>query len=160
MQFLTSGLVLKLGYGHCLANICTYISSIQSITPEQWVGVGEKLIRLLAVEEIENNEFFRLSILSLFTRNKHMNHFSVLASRFQASDPYARREILLAARVNEAFDWLREHKELYGQMDPWQQMAFIYCTSGFPKDERKYFLSRWSYEGPCDETLAKWSKST
>ncbi|MCE9662969.1 RNA-directed DNA polymerase [Halomonas sp. M5N1S17] len=146
--------------GPCLANICTYISSIQSIKPEQWVEIGEKLIQLLDVEEIANNEFFRLSILSLFTRNKHMNHFSVLAARFQNSDSYARREILLAARENEAFDWLREHKESYGQMDPWQQMAFIYCATGFPRDERKYFLSRWKYEGPYDETLAKWSKTT
>lgn len=144
--------------GPCLANICTYISSIQSVQPEQWLEIGEKLIRLLDIEEIANNEFFRLSILSLFTRNRHINHFSVLAGRFQNSDPYARREILLAARENEAFDWIREHKESYGQMDPWQQMAFIYCTSGFPKDERKYFLSRWKYEGPYDATLAKWSK--
>ena len=146
--------------GPCLANICTYISSIQSIKPEQWMEIGEKLIKLLDVDEIANSEFFRLSILSLFTRNKYINHFSVLAGRFQNSDAYARREILLAARENEAFDWIREHKESYGQMDPWQQMAFIYCTTGFPIDERKYFLNRWKYEGPYDETLAKWSKIT
>lgn len=144
--------------GPCLANICAYISSIQSIQPEQWREIGGELIKLFEVEEITRNEFFRLSILSLFTRNRHINHFSTLAAKFQNSDPYARREILLAARENGAFDWIREHKESYGQMDAWQQTAFIYCTSGLPKDEKKYFLSRWNHVGPYDETLAKWSK--
>lgn len=146
--------------GPCLANICTYISSIQSVQPRQWMEIGEKLLHLLEVDEIANNEFFRLSILSLFARNKHINHFSALAGKFQNSDPSARREILLAAKENEAFDWIREHKESYGQMDPWQKMAFIYCASGFPVDERKYFLNRLEYEGPYDTTLAKWSKRT
>lgn len=145
--------------GPCLANICAYVSSIQLIKPEQWIEIGEKLIHLLDIDEIADNEFFRLSILSLFTKNKHINHFSTLSARFQNSDPYARREILLAARENESFDWLREHKESYGQMDPWQQMAFIYCASGFPKDERKYFLNHRKYIGPFDEVLAKWSKN-
>ncbi|MFN7810506.1 MAG: RNA-directed DNA polymerase [Pseudanabaena sp.] len=147
--------------GPCLANICTYIASIQSIDPEEWKKVGGKLIALLNTEEIESNEFFRLSILSLFTKNKHINHFTSLASRFQSSDPFARREILLAAGQNEAVDWLREYKEASISMDPWQKMAFLYCAAGFPTDEKKYFINnRFKPEGPYDATLAKWSKST
>lgn len=146
--------------GPCLANICTYVSSIQSIDPNQWKQIGKKLIRLLDTDEIAENEFFRLSILSLFTKNRHINHFPALASRFQKSDPYARREILLAARENGAIDWIREHKESYGQMDAWQQMALLYCASGFPPDERKFFLQRCKCEGPFDQTLAKYSKTT
>jgi retron-type reverse transcriptase len=146
--------------GPCLANICTYISSIQSIDPEEWKIVGSKLIKLLDTEDIKNNEFFRLSILSLFSKNKHINHFAELAGRYQSSDPFARREIFLAASVNGAIDWLREYKESYLQMDPWQKMAFIYCSGSFPSDERKYFINKLQYEGPFDLTLSKWSKNT
>lgn len=146
--------------GPCLANICTYISSIQSIEPDEWKDVGTKLIALLDTEEIASNEFFRLSILSLFTKNKYINHFASLASRFQYSDSFARREILLAASKNEAVDWLREHKEAYINMDPWQKMAFLYCAKDLPSDEKKYFIKRWKQEGPFDEVLAKWSKNT
>ncbi len=146
--------------GPCLASICTYIASIQSIEAEQWKLLGEKLLQLLDSEEIAINEFFRLSILSLFTKNEHINHFASLSKMFSHSDPFARREIILAANKNGAIDWLREQKESYPQMDPWQKMSFLYCVSGFPKDEKKYFINRSNYDGTFDKILAKWSKNT
>jgi hypothetical protein len=146
--------------GPCLANICSYIASIQSIESVEWKVIGGKLLTLLDTEEISQSEFFRLSILSLFTKNKHINHFTCLASRYQSSDPFARREILLAAYQNRAFDWLREHKESYTQMDSWQKMAFIYGLSGFPRDEKKYFINNCQHDGPYETVLAKWSKNT
>ena len=45
-------------------------------------------------------------------------------------------------------------------MDIWQQMGFIYCVSGFPKDEKKYFINRFDYDGPFHQILSKWSKNT
>jgi retron-type reverse transcriptase len=144
----------------CLANMCFYIASLQNIEPSEWEKVGSKLLTLYESEQVQNSEFFRLSILSLFSRNKHINHFSSLASKFQTSDGFARREVLLSAYQNSAFDWLREHKETFGSMDPWQKMAFLFCTSGFPADEKKFFINRWQYEGPYDSTLSKWCKST
>lgn len=145
--------------GPCLASICTYIASIQSIEPEQWKQLGQKLLCLLDSEEILSNEFFRLSILSLFTKNEHINHFAILSQKFQNCDPFARREIILSAIKNGAIDWLRELKESYLHMDPWQKMGFMYCVSGFPKDEKRFFINRFDYDGPFDEILAKWSKN-
>lgn len=146
--------------GPCLASICTYIASIQSIVPDQWKLLGEKLLQLLELEEISSNEFFRLSILSLFTKNEHLNHFAILSKKFQQSDPFARREIILSAIKNGAIDWLREQKESFLYMDPWQQMSFLYCVSGLPRDEKKYFINRFSYDGPFEIILSKWSKNT
>jgi|WetSurMetagenome_2_1015567.scaffolds.fasta_scaffold27207_1 retron-type reverse transcriptase len=142
----------------CLSNICFYISSIQNIEPNEWKDIGTKLLVLLQTDEIRNNEFFRLSILSLFTRNAHINHFSSLSKIFGQSDLFARREILLSAYQNQATDWLREHKESYINMDPWQQMAFTFCASSFPKDEKQYFLKRFKHDGPFMDTLSKWAK--
>ncbi|MCH6256469.1 RNA-directed DNA polymerase [Puniceicoccaceae bacterium K14] len=143
----------------CLANVCTYIASLQNISNEDWKTIGSKLLGLLDEEEIKENEFFRLSILSLFTRNPYINHFSKLAKAFSQSDSFARREILLSAYENGAVDWIREHKESCENMDPWQRMALIYCSSKFPKDERKFFINRFKFSGPFEETLAKWAKT-
>jgi hypothetical protein len=82
------------------------------------------------------------------------------ATVYQASDPYARREILIAAHENEAVDWLREHKESYPQMDEWQRMAYIFSVSGLPSDEKKYFINMHQSNGPYETVLAKWSKNT
>lgn len=143
----------------CLANICAYIASIQSISSEEWEGVGERLLTLMDTSAIAESEYFRLSILSLFTRNSHIDHFMPLAARFQESDPYARREIILAAQINDARDWIREQKEAFLSMDPWQRSAFIYALSRLPHDERSTFLRRWEYDGPYSKTLVDWAKS-
>ncbi|WP_190392685.1 hypothetical protein [Dolichospermum sp. FACHB-1091] len=108
--------------------------------------------------EVQGNEYFRLSILSLFTKNQHINHFSNLARQYTSSEPFARREILLSGKQNLAFDWLREYKESYQTMDSWQQSAYIYGCSGFPKDEKMYFLNRLKPSRPFEIVLAKWAK--
>jgi len=143
----------------CFANICTYLASVQSIDAEKWKYIGGKLLELLDSQDVINNEFFRLSILSLFTRNKHINHFSVLVNKFPTSESFVRREILLAASQNLAFDWLREQKENYQSMDPWQKMAFIYGISGLPKDEKKFFINRFSFPRAFESILSKWAKN-
>lgn len=61
--------------GPCFANICTYLASVQSVEQERWIQVGEKLLNLLESDEVRDNEYFRLSILSLFTKNEYINHF-------------------------------------------------------------------------------------
>jgi hypothetical protein len=142
----------------CFANLCTYLASVQSMEKERWIQVGEKLLDLLESDEVQSTEYFRLSILSLFTKNKYINHFSNLAGRYSSSDPCVRREILLSAKQNLAFDWLREHKESYQMMDPWQQIAYIYGSSGFPRDEKQFFLNRCKFSRPFEEVLAKWAK--
>lgn len=142
----------------CFANICTYLASVQLINTDRWKDIGAKLISLLDSDEVQNNEYFKLSILSLFTRNNHINHFTKLINAYQSCAPFARREIILAANQNLAEDWLREQKENYQTMDPWQKMAYIYSISGLPKDEKKYFINKINFDRPFDKVLAKWSK--
>ena len=144
--------------GPCFANICSYFSSVQSISRKKWKKIGGQLLLLLETHDVKDNEFFRLSILSLFTRNAHLNHFSALSSQFDASDPFARREILLAAYENGAADWLREHKEAFQSMDLWQQRAFLLACSRFPLDEKRFFLHRQKFERPLELTLCKWAR--
>lgn len=143
----------------CFANICTYLASVQFINQEKWIEIGERLLNLLESDEVKVNEYFRLSILSLFTKNQHINHFSKLAIQYTSSEAFARREILLSAKQNLAFDWLREHKESYQTMDNWQRIAYIYGCSGLPKDEKKYFLRRLDLNRPFETILVKWAKN-
>lgn len=146
--------------GPCFANICAYLASVQNIEPEDWKDIGQDLLHLLEREKVKSNEFFRLSILSLFSRNAHLNHFASLSARFGGSDANARREILLAAHRNRVADWVRGYKESYDGMDNWQKRAFVFCSSMFPSDEKKFFLRRCKTNRPFDSTLVKWAKRT
>ena len=143
----------------CFASICAYLASVQSIGGAQWRAIGEQLLELLASDEVQDSEYFRLSILSLFSRNSEINHFRNLASLYPNSDSFTKREILLAARANDAVDWLREFKEDVEGMERWQRSAFLYCCRSFPLDERKHFMNRWTFERPFDAVLAAWVKA-
>lgn len=145
--------------GPCFANICFYLSSIQTVDGTKWCAIGAQLLDLLGSEEVQNSEYFRLSILSLFSRNAQLNHFSQLSNMYQSSDPFVRREVILAASASGAVDWLKNLKESFGYMDPWQKFAFIYSISGMPKDEKKYFINRQSFPRVFDAELAKWSRA-
>ncbi len=142
----------------CLPSICSYISSIQQMSSEQWHQYGEHLLAFLDRESIANNEFARLSILSLFSKNKDLNHFVKLAQRFDSADIHMQRGILLASLANGAADWLRERKESFYAMDPWQQMAFVHCSAMLPKEERRFFLSKQSYKSTFEEHLKRISR--
>src|SRR5690606_16760039 len=52
--------------GPCIASICQYVSSIQEMSAADWLATGSRLLGLLDREEVRDNEYFRLSILSLF----------------------------------------------------------------------------------------------
>ena len=144
----------------CFPNVCSYFASIQSVDDETWADIGRALLELLEEEYVKESEFFRLSILSLFSRNVSLNHFSRLVSKFSSSDSSARREILLAAHINNAIDWVREQKETYNSMDPWQRRALMYCCSKLPSDERRYFLHRHKSNRPFDDVLSKWARNS
>lgn len=143
----------------CLPNICAYISSIQSVPVDDWKRLGGNLLDLIDTDQNYDDIFSRLSILSLFTKNGHINHFERLARSFDGSDPSSRREILLAAKINGATDWLRNHKESYASMDPWQKTAFIFCISLFPKDERMYFARSIKADCAFDDCLLQWVRA-
>lgn len=145
--------------GPCFANICFYLASIQSVDDALWKDIGARLLILLRTEVVQVHEYFRLSILSLFNRNTSINHFPILANLYNTADPIVRREILLAANTNKAFDWIRELKESYPLMDPWQKMAYLFSLAGLPKDEKKFLINSMNFERPFDQVLSKWVKN-
>ncbi|MZR14590.1 Retron-type reverse transcriptase [Maritimibacter sp. DP07] len=142
----------------CLAGICAYLSSVQDLEEDDWRDLGEELVGLLTDTSLAKNEYFRLSVLSLFSRNATLNHISRIIGFFSSGDPYVRREVILSAMASGATDWLREHKEEFSHMDPWQKRAFIFACSKFPPDERQYFLGRFPQERVFDAVLLRWAK--
>jgi len=141
----------------CFSSVCAYLGSVQKINPFKWVDIGSKLLSLIQNDIVKTNEYFRLLLLSLFTKNQHINHFPVLVKEYQHSDAFIRREIILAAKQNNAFDWLREQKECFINMESWQQMAYMFSISGLPKEEREYFIKRNKFSRPLMQVLSKWS---
>lgn len=142
----------------CFANVCMYLGSVQKIPNEKWKEIGEHILQLLNTDIVQSSEYFRLLLLSLFTKNPYINHFASLIHAYPRSEPFVRREIILAAKQNQAIDWLREQKENYINMESWQQMAYVYSVSKLPDDEKKYFINRFSFPRPFMDMLSKWAK--
>jgi len=142
----------------CFSNVCMYLGTVQKIPASKWAIIGERLLTLLNTDVLQNNEYFRLLLFSLFTKNQYINHFASLANEYQKSEAFLRREIVLSAKQNHAVDWLREQKENFLSMESWQQMAYIYSISDLPNEERKYFINRFNYQRPVMNILSKWAK--
>lgn len=141
----------------CLPSVVAYLGSLQTLDPERWLIVGDRLLELLDTAPFREQEYFEVMLLGLFGRNKPLNHFMKLGTRWHVSSPAARRQLLLAATQNDAVDWLRNLKEDFPSMDPGQQLAFIFAMASFPADERKFFLARNVLEGmrPFIRVVAK-----
>ena len=141
----------------CLGNVAAYIASIQGIPPQEWDKIGGKLIDILEDDLISSSQYARLSILSLFSKNEHIDHFERLAAKFNSGDAHVRREILLAALANRQIAWLREQKEDFSGMDVWQQMAYVYSVSGLPTDEKQHFLKSIKMGEVFENRLKDWA---
>lgn len=67
----------------CFANVCMYLGSVQKIEPSKWKEIGANLLELLNSHVIKDNEYFRLLLLSLFTKNEYINHFRSLVGYYK-----------------------------------------------------------------------------
>jgi retron-type reverse transcriptase len=142
-----------------LSEVCRYFIAVADNGAQlDWESVGERLIALLDNPVVQSNEYFQISILSLFSREPQLNHIARLIQRYQISSPYLRREIILAAASAKIGDWLRELKESVHAMDPWTRRAFLYSASCLPAEERRFFLRFASPEKVLEETVSRWAR--
>lgn len=143
-----------------LSDICHYFISVSSQGMSiDWPRTGDQLLTLLSSPIVQANEYFQLSILSLFGREPQLNHIDRLISQYPIAPPHLRREIILAAAAGGAVDWLRELKEEAQSMDPWTRSAYYFATKGFPSDERRFFLQFANPDSVLEKIVAKWAKA-
>lgn len=143
----------------CFANICLYLGNVQLIDNKKWKKIGTKLLKIFKLPIVQSNEYFRLLIMSVFTKNAQINHFAKIVKLYDVADPSLRREIILSAKQNNAVDWLRERKEKYENMENWERSAFIFGISKLPSDEKKFFLKDKIYENLYLKVLSHWAKT-
>ena len=141
-----------------ISDICHYFVSVNNFSTQEWPNIGEELLRLLDNQIIKSNEYFQISIYSLFNRKTELNHLDKLLSVYKNVSPFIQREIIIAAYKNGASDWIRELKESYRSMDPWSKRAYLVACSILPKDEKKFFLRSIKPERKLDELIIKWAK--
>ncbi len=142
-----------------ISEVCRYFLATSQTAELQWDSVGYNLLDFLNNEIVASNEYYQLSILSLFSAQKQLNHLPGLLNLYESSSPVLRREIILCAAKHQAIDWLRELKEHYSSMDDWCRRAFLYAMHLLPRDERKVFLRHGRPNGPLEEMIAEWAKT-
>lgn len=141
-----------------LSEICHYFISVGNYPSNEWLSIGARLIDLLNNEIIKSNEYFQMSIISLFNRKTDLDHINKLVKIFGSSSPNIRREIILSSYVNNAADWIRELKEQYSTFDLWNKRAFLTSCKILPYEERKFFVNSVKQDDLLSNLLAKWVK--
>jgi len=143
-----------------LSDVCHYLISSSKNYQSDWKIQGDLVIERLNSDIIKSNEYFQLSLLNLFSKNKDLNHISKLIGMYQNSSPSLRRKIILTAYTNNSASWIRELKESYETMDIWSKRSFIIAISCLPKDEKKFFLGTVQNNDILNDILKQWVKST
>jgi len=96
--------------------------------------------------------------LSLFSSQEKLNNLPEIIKIYQNASPYIRREIIICAAKHGASDWLRELKEEYPSMDPWNRRAYLFAISLLPAEEKKFFVKYATPKDLLEELIIKWSK--
>jgi hypothetical protein len=142
-----------------VSEVCQYFVSVNRAGQvNDWKDVGKSLVDLLNHPIVKANEYFALSILSLFSMQPDLNHLPELVGLYKNAPPFMRREVITAAGNAGAADWLRGLKESAGAMDPWTRWAFLCACRTFPPDERKFFLQHLTDGSVLEKLLSKWAR--
>lgn len=141
-----------------LSEVCRYFLSVSKEVDLDWGNIGQDLLGFLNHEIIQSNEYYQLSILSLFASQIKFDNLPSILGLYKNASPYLRREIILCAAKHKAADWIRELKEEFISMDTWNRRAYIFASSSLPPEERKFFLKSVQSIDLIDEFIVKWVK--
>jgi hypothetical protein len=146
-----------------LNDVCLYMNSCSENYTSNWKIIGEKVIKLLDDEIVSSNEFYKISLLSLFVYNPNLNHFSNLIAIYNNSTSAIKREILLASLNYKSASWIRELKEQFGIADTWTKRAYLIAATKMPNEERDYFFkgikATLEKEDIIENAIMKWQSS-
>ncbi|RTQ46848.1 RNA-directed DNA polymerase [Hymenobacter gummosus] len=121
-------------------DVCLYLNSCAENYESDWKNIGDKVLALLKDEIVESNQFYKISLLSLFVYNAELNHFHELIKMFDSANGAVKREILLASLNHDSEDWIRELKESFPLNDNWAKRAYLLASENMPREEREFFF--------------------
>ncbi|QKG55743.1 RNA-directed DNA polymerase [Hymenobacter sp. BRD128] len=144
-----------------LNDVCLYISSCADNYNSNWQSVAEVVLTLMQDEIITSNEFYKISLLSLFVYNPNLNHFSNLIEMYSNSSSSVKREILLASLNYDSSSWITELKEQFGMADDWTKRAYLIAATKMPEDEKEFFFKgvkiNLTPNDIIEHTILKWN---
>ncbi|MDY6938895.1 MAG: RNA-directed DNA polymerase [Cyanobacteriota bacterium] len=143
-----------------ISDICNYLVSVNIKYREDWKSLGLQIFELLKSNIVKSNEYFQMTLLSLFHQKPDLNNTRQLISIYSSSPSSIKREILLSIQSLNMGDWLRELKESYDGLDTWSKRAFLLATKSLPSEERKFFLNQVKEKtnDALDKLLIEWAK--
>lgn len=121
-------------------DIALYFVSVAENSNSVLQKTGRDIIALLDKKIIKSNEFFQITLLSLFANTNKFNNISSLLGMFNGSSDLVKREIILAAFETKTVSWIRDIKQEYYNLGLWGQRAVLMASVLLPKDERKFFI--------------------
>lgn len=143
-----------------ITEIARYFVAVSSKEVQlDWKDIGGKLLELLDNDVVKSNEYFQISILSLFGNEPELNHINRLVEIYKTASSFLKRKIIIAAAESKKGDWLRELKEGAPAMDPWQKRAYLFATNQLQAEERKFLIRHITdQDNPLEKLIADWAK--
>ena len=140
--------------------VVDYLRRLKDIKRTDRIELGRNVLGLLDDSVVSHLEYHRLHLINLFTSSVNWGNEQQIAKLLNRySDPFTRRELILAMGRSGQIFWFRQHKTDWHQFSAWERRAFIRGASSFESDERKYWYS--SIENrldPLEKAIVKWSK--
>lgn len=138
-----------------LPDLAHYFIAAAPRYTNDWKQVGARLVSLLNHELIRSNDFLQISMLSLFYRNPQLNHIAALVPRFEGLSADVQRELILLLGAHRVSDVIREFKEKFPAMAPWNRRAMLVAAVALPAEERDFFAKNAHPNGIVEELLVK-----
>ncbi|QUI20890.1 RNA-directed DNA polymerase [Vallitalea pronyensis] len=139
-----------------ISDICHYFISAVSCSEKTIMHkTGNRIIELLNNEIVKINEFFQISLLSLFVTNNKLNHIDKLIDIYRTVPESLKRKIILASYIAGGESWIRDLKEEENKMELWNKRAYFIACSILPRDEKKYYLKRMKYKVHTDDIMTQ-----
>jgi len=87
-------------------DVCQYfISAVEFNNNETWHTTGKRILELLNNDLVKRNEYFQISLLSLFVNNDKLNNIEKLIDIYPTASESLKRKIIFAAYASGIEDW-------------------------------------------------------
>jgi len=141
-----------------IGEFCIYIASTQDTYKGNWKDLGKLLTKCINHEIVKHSEYITMILTDLFSKVIGLNQIEFLLTNFNDRSSIIKRKIIKVATKANMNYWLRNLKEQFSSVDPWQKRALLLSASTYAEDEKTHWIRRLLKDETSllNQITAKW----
>ena len=131
--------------------------TVPTMTPTECRELGKALLRVGRASDLAASDFVAVCILDLLATFPALLPFRRASAFAQTRvSSLGIRPLALLAKAHRETYWVRQHKEGFMELGPWDRRALIWAASVLPRPERRRWLGkiRKGLDDPLEAALA------